>query len=155
MAESITKPRTSSHIAQTEEVAVSPMPQDRPKLPDNYTQDTWQKLHEAVKAIQSSTSIRYNLEELYQTCWAHTVWLLVFAHSSFLVLSGSPPAGRVPRLLCRACWCLPVDVLNPEGSSAREDWVGKPGGADCVLCPVVSPTGTFDAPAQQSPILVS
>ncbi|OWK00726.1 hypothetical protein Celaphus_00016845 [Cervus elaphus hippelaphus] len=39
---------------------------DRPKLPDNYTQDTWQKLHEAVKAIQSSTSIRYNLEELYQ-----------------------------------------------------------------------------------------
>ncbi|KAB0343223.1 hypothetical protein FD754_020149, partial [Muntiacus muntjak] len=38
----------------------------RPKLPDNYTQDTWQKLHEAVKAIQSSTSIRYNLEELYQ-----------------------------------------------------------------------------------------
>ncbi|KAF6376074.1 cullin 4A [Rhinolophus ferrumequinum] len=39
---------------------------DRPKLPDNYTQDTWQKLHEAVKAIQSSTSIKYNLEELYQ-----------------------------------------------------------------------------------------
>lgn len=39
---------------------------DRPRLPDNYTQDTWQKLHEAVRAIQSSTSIRYNLEELYQ-----------------------------------------------------------------------------------------
>ncbi|XP_045139816.1 cullin-4A isoform X3 [Echinops telfairi] len=42
------------------------LPKDRPKLPDNYTQDTWQKLHEAVKAIQSSTSIKYNLEELYQ-----------------------------------------------------------------------------------------
>ncbi|XP_060039727.1 cullin-4A isoform X2 [Erinaceus europaeus] len=39
---------------------------DRPQLPDNYTQDTWQKLREAVGAIQSSTSIRYNLEELYQ-----------------------------------------------------------------------------------------
>lgn len=39
---------------------------DRPKLPDNYTQDTWQKLHEAVSAIESSTSIKYNLEELYQ-----------------------------------------------------------------------------------------
>uniref|UniRef100_A0A8C0U446 Cullin 4A n=1 Tax=Cyanistes caeruleus TaxID=156563 RepID=A0A8C0U446_CYACU len=38
----------------------------RPKLPDNYTQDTWQKLHEAVGAIQSSISIKYNLEELYQ-----------------------------------------------------------------------------------------
>ncbi|XP_018417756.1 PREDICTED: cullin-4A [Nanorana parkeri] len=39
---------------------------DKPKLPDNYTQDTWQKLHEAVSAIESSTSIKYNLEELYQ-----------------------------------------------------------------------------------------
>ncbi|XP_004631217.1 cullin-4A [Octodon degus] len=39
---------------------------DRPRLPDNYTQDTWQKLHEAVRAIQGSKSIRYNLEELYQ-----------------------------------------------------------------------------------------
>ncbi|KAL2770496.1 cullin-4A isoform 1 [Daubentonia madagascariensis] len=39
---------------------------DRPRLPDNYTQDTWQKLREAVRAVQSSTSIRYNLEELYQ-----------------------------------------------------------------------------------------
>ncbi|XP_051869270.1 cullin-4A-like isoform X1 [Pristis pectinata] len=39
---------------------------DKPKLPDNYTQDTWQKLHEAVGTIQNSTSIKYNLEELYQ-----------------------------------------------------------------------------------------
>ncbi|NXX17429.1 CUL4A protein, partial [Podargus strigoides] len=39
---------------------------ERPKLPDNYTQNTWQKLHEAVEAIQSSVSIKYNLEELYQ-----------------------------------------------------------------------------------------
>ncbi|XP_060689290.1 cullin-4B-like isoform X2 [Hemiscyllium ocellatum] len=39
---------------------------DKPKLPDNYTQDTWRKLHEAVDAIQNSTSIKYNLEELYQ-----------------------------------------------------------------------------------------
>ncbi|XP_053163131.1 cullin-4A isoform X2 [Hemicordylus capensis] len=40
--------------------------QERPTLPDNYMQETWQKLHEAVRAIQSSTSIKYNLEELYQ-----------------------------------------------------------------------------------------
>ncbi|XP_053311215.1 cullin-4A [Spea bombifrons] len=39
---------------------------DKPKLPDNYTQDTWQKLREAVNAIESSRSIKYNLEELYQ-----------------------------------------------------------------------------------------
>uniref|UniRef100_A0AAR2K326 Cullin-4B n=1 Tax=Pygocentrus nattereri TaxID=42514 RepID=A0AAR2K326_PYGNA len=37
-----------------------------PKLPENYTHETWQKLKEAVEAIQNSTSIKYNLEELYQ-----------------------------------------------------------------------------------------
>ncbi|XP_055003515.1 cullin-4A isoform X1 [Sorex araneus] len=39
---------------------------DRPRLPDNYTQDTWRQLHEAVRAIQSSTPVTCNLEELYQ-----------------------------------------------------------------------------------------
>ncbi|MBN3303545.1 CUL4A protein, partial [Amia calva] len=39
---------------------------DRPKLLDSYTQETWKKLQEAVGAIQKSTSIKYNLEELYQ-----------------------------------------------------------------------------------------
>ncbi|KAH0517543.1 Cullin-4B [Microtus ochrogaster] len=49
---------------------------DKPKLPENYTDETWQKLKEAVEAIQNSTSIKYNLEELYQTwflCVALTV----------------------------------------------------------------------------------
>lgn len=41
---------------------------DKPKLPENYTDETWQKLKEAVEAIQNSTSIKYNLEELYQVC---------------------------------------------------------------------------------------
>lgn len=39
---------------------------DRPKIAENYTEDTWLKLREAVNAIQNSTSIKYNLEELYQ-----------------------------------------------------------------------------------------
>ncbi|KAH0512276.1 Cullin-4B [Microtus ochrogaster] len=39
---------------------------DKPKLPENYPEETWQKLKEAVEAIQNSTSIKYNLEELYQ-----------------------------------------------------------------------------------------
>uniref|UniRef100_A0A8C6PDR3 Cullin-4A n=1 Tax=Nothobranchius furzeri TaxID=105023 RepID=A0A8C6PDR3_NOTFU len=38
----------------------------RPKLSENYTEDTWLKLRDAVGAIQNSTSIKYNLEELYQ-----------------------------------------------------------------------------------------
>lgn len=51
---------------------------ERPKLPDNYTQDTWQKLHEAVGAIQSSISIKYNLEELYQVSYVR-FWFRFFA----------------------------------------------------------------------------
>uniref|UniRef100_A0A8C6PEQ3 Cullin-4A n=1 Tax=Nothobranchius furzeri TaxID=105023 RepID=A0A8C6PEQ3_NOTFU len=39
---------------------------NRPKLSENYTEDTWLKLRDAVGAIQNSTSIKYNLEELYQ-----------------------------------------------------------------------------------------
>uniref|UniRef100_A0A671KKU4 Cullin-4A n=1 Tax=Sinocyclocheilus anshuiensis TaxID=1608454 RepID=A0A671KKU4_9TELE len=38
----------------------------KPKLTDSYTEDTWMKLRDAVSAIQNSTSIKYNLEELYQ-----------------------------------------------------------------------------------------
>ncbi|XP_036621814.1 cullin-4B-like [Trichosurus vulpecula] len=38
---------------------------DKP-MPENYTDEIWQKLKEAVAAIQNSTSIIYNLEELYQ-----------------------------------------------------------------------------------------
>lgn len=39
---------------------------DKPRLPDNYQEETWEKLREAVVAIQTSKSIRYSLEELYQ-----------------------------------------------------------------------------------------
>lgn len=39
---------------------------DKPKLPENYQEQTWEKLQEAVVAIQTSKSIRYSLEELYQ-----------------------------------------------------------------------------------------
>ena len=38
----------------------------KPKLPENYQEETWEKLQEAVVAIQTSKSIRYSLEELYQ-----------------------------------------------------------------------------------------
>lgn len=34
-------------------------------LPDNYQEETWEKLKEAVIAIQTSKSIRYCFEELY------------------------------------------------------------------------------------------
>ncbi|GAB1605805.1 cullin-4A-like [Argonauta hians] len=39
---------------------------EKPKLPENYQQDTWQKLKEAVEAIHNSHSIKACLEELYQ-----------------------------------------------------------------------------------------
>ncbi|XP_044010663.1 cullin-4A [Aphidius gifuensis] len=39
---------------------------NNPKLPENYQEETWEKLREAVIAIQTSTSIEYSQEELYQ-----------------------------------------------------------------------------------------
>uniref|UniRef100_A0A8C5THS4 Cullin 4A n=1 Tax=Malurus cyaneus samueli TaxID=2593467 RepID=A0A8C5THS4_9PASS len=59
-------PPPAPREGEEEAEARPPPPRNSPKLPDNYTQDTWQKLHEAVGAIQSSISIKYNLEELYQ-----------------------------------------------------------------------------------------
>lgn len=37
-----------------------------PTLPENYSESTWEKLREAVIAIQTSKPIAYSLEELYQ-----------------------------------------------------------------------------------------
>lgn len=39
---------------------------EKPRLPENYQEETWEKLSEAVIAIQTSRSIRYSLEDLYQ-----------------------------------------------------------------------------------------
>ncbi|KAL5004108.1 hypothetical protein ScPMuIL_017564 [Solemya velum] len=39
---------------------------EKPKLPDNYQQETWEKLQGAVEAIHTSHSIQASLEELYQ-----------------------------------------------------------------------------------------
>ncbi|XP_026739231.1 cullin-4A [Trichoplusia ni] len=38
----------------------------KPNLPENYQETTWDKLREAVIAIQTSKAIAYSLEELYQ-----------------------------------------------------------------------------------------
>lgn len=38
----------------------------KPTLPENYQEKTWEKLQKAVVAIQTSKSIEYSLEELYQ-----------------------------------------------------------------------------------------
>lgn len=38
----------------------------KPKLPENYQQETWERLREAIVAIQTSKSIKSSLEELYQ-----------------------------------------------------------------------------------------
>ncbi|KAG9338955.1 hypothetical protein JZ751_024345 [Albula glossodonta] len=71
---------------------------EKPKLPENYTDETWQKLKEAVEAIQNSTSIKYNLEELYQAldsvlflkkidkCWQDHCRQMIMIRSIFLFL---------------------------------------------------------------------
>ena len=39
---------------------------EKPKLPENYQEETWEKLRDAVIAIQTSKSIQYSLEDLYK-----------------------------------------------------------------------------------------
>lgn len=39
---------------------------EKPKLPENYQQETWEQLKEAVNAIHTSHSIKSSLEELYK-----------------------------------------------------------------------------------------
>ena len=41
---------------------------EKPKLPENYQAETWEKLRDAVDAIHTSRSITASLEELYQVC---------------------------------------------------------------------------------------
>lgn len=38
----------------------------RPELPENYQEQTWSRLKDAVQAIHESRAIKYSLEELYQ-----------------------------------------------------------------------------------------
>ncbi|XP_035581771.1 cullin-4B-like isoform X2 [Zalophus californianus] len=40
---------------------------DKPLILENYTEETWQKLKEAVQAIQNNICVKYSLEELYQS----------------------------------------------------------------------------------------
>lgn len=72
---------------------------DRPKLAENYTEDTWLKLRDAVGAIQNSTSIKYNLEELYQVCPPHrgrlcgnvtTVWYMCRQYAGHVFIIQHP-----------------------------------------------------------------
>ena len=44
---------------------------EKPKLPENYQQETWLKLKEAIEAIHNSHAIRASLEELYQVRGHH------------------------------------------------------------------------------------
>lgn len=38
----------------------------KPKLPENFEEESWNKLKEAIKAIHNSSSVGYSLEELYK-----------------------------------------------------------------------------------------
>lgn len=63
---------------------------DKPKLSENYTEDTWLKLRDAVGAIQNSTSIKYNLEELYQVCRLPSIHYMLTTEDTYcLNLAGN------------------------------------------------------------------
>ena len=41
---------------------------EKPKLPENYEEETWAKLRGAITAIQHKQPIEQSLEELYRAC---------------------------------------------------------------------------------------
>lgn len=47
-------------------MAVMSVIADKPKLPDNYREKTWDQLKDAIDAIHNSRAITSSLEELYQ-----------------------------------------------------------------------------------------
>lgn len=58
-------PLTSNKPGTTKKLVIKNF-KEKPKLPDNYQQETWVKLQEAVNAIHTRHAIRSSLEELYQ-----------------------------------------------------------------------------------------
>lgn len=40
----------------------------KPKLPENFVNDTWNRLERAVRAVHESKPVPDSLEELYQAC---------------------------------------------------------------------------------------
>uniref|UniRef100_A0A668VZM2 Cullin-4B n=1 Tax=Oreochromis aureus TaxID=47969 RepID=A0A668VZM2_OREAU len=88
---------------------------EKPKLPENYTQETWQKLKEAVEAIQNSTSIKYNLEELYQVSGQTPLFSPLRLHkliSSENILSRSRSLNRIEKVLLFCVHCCLNFVLT-------------------------------------------
>uniref|UniRef100_A0AAX7VNZ2 Cullin-4B n=1 Tax=Astatotilapia calliptera TaxID=8154 RepID=A0AAX7VNZ2_ASTCA len=88
---------------------------EKPKLPENYTQETWQKLKEAVEAIQNSTSIKYNLEELYQVSRQTPLFSPLRLHkliSSENILSRSRSLNRIEKMLLFCVHCCLNFVLT-------------------------------------------
>lgn len=78
-----------------------------PKLPENYQEVTWEKLKEAVIAIQTSKSILSSQEELYQA--VENMCNHKMAASLYLNLKGvwgvTIPDGEIQFLLCFQWWC--------------------------------------------------
>jgi len=74
----------------------------KPKLPENFEQDTWVKLQAAVKAVHSKQPVASSLEELYR------VRRLELPHSMLSTCSRHCRGQPWPRQLLTAakCWTL-------------------------------------------------
>eukprot|EP00058_Branchiostoma_floridae_P007859 XP_002593347.1 hypothetical protein BRAFLDRAFT_277112 [Branchiostoma floridae] len=85
----------------------------KPKLHDNYKEETWMKLRGAVDAIHKSTSIKYSLEELYQAVenmCSHK--MAVMLYDSLKVVCEEHIKHQITQLFEVDLDCCPTDELD-------------------------------------------
>ena len=56
---------SSSSAAPPRKLVIKPL-KTKPKLPENFEDDTWAKLQAAVRAVHAKQAVRHSLEELYR-----------------------------------------------------------------------------------------
>ena len=55
----------SSGASTSKKISIKPL-KIKPKIPENFEQDTWEKLRAAVRAVHAKQAVGHSLEELYR-----------------------------------------------------------------------------------------
>ena len=86
---------------------------DKPKLPENFQQETWEKLKEAVEAIHKSHSIKSSLEELYKVTTCHCI----LSHKPIVKMISQPHAVWS---CCETGW---LKSSQPRTEAGSGSWI--------------------------------
>ena len=57
--------KTSGAAGTSKKISIKPL-KIKPKIPENFERDTWEKLRTAVRAVHAKQAVGHSLEELYR-----------------------------------------------------------------------------------------